>query len=145
MALERLKDERGFTLMEILIVMVILAILAGIALSTLTGNRANARDSEAKQNAGSMMVHVESCFVETEDYGKCETGDPLLGDTKMAEGTGPGQTRVVSDGPRDYAIESMSRTGNVFRLIKTAGSKPVRSCRIAVGGEPGGCRADSTW
>src|ERR671911_140318 len=85
----RLKDERGFTF---------LGILAGIALSMLKGNRTNAIDSEAKQNAGSMMAHVESCFTETEDYGDCETGDPLLGETKIAEGTGPGQTRVAVDG-----------------------------------------------
>ena len=143
--LQRLKDERGFTLMEILIVMVVLAVLAGIALSTLTGNRTNAHDSAAKQNAGSMMAHVESCFAETEDYGLCETGDPLLGDTKLAEGTGPGQTRVVSDGVHDYSIESMSKTGNVFRLVKTAGHKPVRSCNVAPGGDAGGCGADSTW
>ena len=145
MLLQRLRDERGFTLMEILIVMVILAILAGIAVSTLKGNRTTAQDSSAKQNAGAMMAHVESCFTETEDYGQCETGDLLLGDTKMAEGTGPGQTRVVSDGPHDYSIEAMSKTGNVFRLVKTAGDKPVRSCRVAVGAERGGCGSDSSW
>ncbi len=140
----RLKDDRGFTFMEILIVMVILAILAGIALTMLKGNRTNAIDSEAKQNAGSMMAHVESCFTETEDYGECETGDVLLGDTKMAEGAGPGQTRVMSDGPHDYVIEAMSRTGNVYRLVKVAGQKPTRSCSVTPGGEAGGC-ANSAW
>ena len=143
--LQRLKDERGFTLMEILIVMVILAILAGIALSTLKGNRTNAHDSAAKQNAGSMMAHVESCFVETEDYGLCETGDPLLGDTKLPEGSGPGQTRVLSDGARDYSVEATSKSGNVFRLVKTAGQKPVRSCSVDPHAERGGCGADSSW
>lgn len=140
----RLKDERGFTFMEILVVMLILGILAGIALTMLKGNRTNAIDSEAKQNAGSMMAHVESCFTETEDYGECETGDKLLVDTKMAEGAGPGQTRVLSDGPHDYVIESMSRSGNVFRLVKVAGQKPTRSCSVKPGGESGGC-LNSAW
>ena len=140
----RLRDERGFTFMEILVVMVILAILAGIALTMLKGNRTNAIDSEAKQNAGSMMAHVESCFVETEDYGDCETGDPLLGKTHMAEGAGPGQTRALSDGPRDYVIEAMSRSGNTFRLVKVAGQKPTRSCSVKPGGEGGGCN-NSAW
>ena len=141
---ERLKDERGFTFMEMLIVMVIIGILAGIAMTMLKGNRTNAIDSEAKQNAGSMMAHVESCFTETEDYGACETGDPLLGDTKIAEGAGPGQTRVISDGPHDYVIESVSRSGNTFRLVKVAGQKPTRSCTVKPGGEGGGCNS-STW
>src|SRR3712207_9294814 len=90
--------------------MMILGILAAIAIPMLTGNRANATDSEAKMNAGSMQTHVETCFAETEDYGKCETGDPDLGDTKISIGAGPGQTRVSSDGPRDFMIEATSRS-----------------------------------
>jgi type IV pilus assembly protein PilA len=140
----RLSDERGFTFMELMIVMVIIGILAGIAMTMLKGNRTNAVDSEAKQNAGSMMAHVESCFTETEDYGQCETGDPLLGDTKMAEGAGPGQTRVMSDGPHDYVIESVSRSGNTFRLVKVQALKPTRSCTVKPGGEGGGCN-NSAW
>src|SRR5688500_13419560 len=140
----RLKDERGFTFIEILVVMVILAILAGIALSMLKGNRANATDAEAKQNARSLMAHVESCFAETEDYGQCESGDVLLGDTSMPLGAGPGQTRALSDGPRDYVIEATSRTGNVFRLVKVDGRRPTRSCSVPPGGESGGC-LNSTW
>src|SRR3712207_2413267 len=96
-------------------------------------------------NAGSMQTHVETCFAETEDYGKCETGDPDLGDTKISIGAGPGQTRVSSDGPRDFMIEATSRTGAVFRLVKIAGATPVKSCTVPPGAERGGCRGDSSW
>ena len=145
MVRQRLKDERGFSLFEVMIVAVIIGILAAIALPMITGNQTKAQDSEAKFNAGSMQSHVESCFVETEDYSDCETGDPLLPETGLPHGTGPGQVRMVSDGPRDYSIEAMSRSGNVFRLVRIAGSKPTRSCLVPPGNERGGCKSDSTW
>ena len=143
--LQRLKDERGFTLFEVLIVTVIIGILAAIALPMITGSQSKAQDSEAKFNAGSMLAHVESCFVATDDYGECETGDHELGETGLSLGTGPGQTRVTSDGSKDFSIEAMSRSGNVFRLVKIAGDKPTRSCLVPPGNERGGCRSDSTW
>lgn len=133
----RLADQRGFTLFEVLIVMVILAILAAIALAQLKPNEANAQDSDAKMTAGSMHAHVESCFVETEDYGRCETGDSALGETRMPIGAGPGQVRVDSKGPLDYVIAARSRSGTTFFLVKAAGDKPTRTCDR----DFGGCRS----
>jgi prepilin-type N-terminal cleavage/methylation domain-containing protein len=141
----RLTNEDGFTFIELLVVMVIIGILAAIALSVFNGQTTKAQDSEAKMNAGSMQAHVESCYVETEDYGECETGDPGLSDTRMPEGTGPAQTTVNSNGPRDYVIASTSRSGNVFRLVKLKGEKPNRSCSVSAHGERGGCHDDSSW
>ena len=142
--MRRLHEEQGFTLLELLVVMLIIGILAAIAVPLFSQSKAKGQDSEAKMHAGSMHAHVESCFVETEDYSKCETADGTL-ETHMAEGAGPGQTRMVSPGPRDYTIEAKSRSGNVYRLIKVGGARPIRSCEVVPGGDRGGCSADSTW
>jgi type IV pilus assembly protein PilA len=142
---QRLKDSQGFTLLEVLVVMLIIGILAAIALPVFLGQNTKAKDSEAKMNVGTMQTHVESCFTATENYGLCETGDSDLGDTKMPIGTGTGQTQVASDGPRDFTIESVSASGNTFRLVKVAGHKPNKSCSVPPGGDRGGCQPDSTW
>ncbi len=141
----RLSDEQGFTLLEILIVTVLIGALAAIALATLDGKRASAQDSEAKMNVGSMHAHVESCFVDAQDYRDCETGDVKLGITGIAEGSGPGRTRVTSNGSRDFVIRAISRSGNTFRLIRNRGAAVDRVCSVPRRGDRGGCRPDDTW
>ena len=136
----RSSAQEGFTYIELLVVMLILGILAAIALVQLQPNKAAAQDSDAKMSAGTMHAHVETCFVETEDYGECETGDEGLGRTRMPEGMGPGQVSVESTGPRDYTITARSRSGTTFFLVKAAGGAPQRVCDR----DHGGCRG-SVW
>jgi prepilin-type N-terminal cleavage/methylation domain-containing protein len=145
MLAKRLNDDRGFTFIEVLVVMLIIGILAAIALSMLDGNRASAMDSEAKMNAGSMHRHVESCFTETEDYRECETGDPGMSDVRMPIGDDPGETEVTAQGSRGYRIVALSRTENVFRLVKVNGARAERSCSVGPPGKPGGCKNDPAW
>lgn len=132
----RLTDERGFTFVEVLVVMLILGILAGIAVSQLKPNEANAQDADAKMAVSSMHAHVQSCFVETEDYGVCESSDPLLGDSKLPVGSGVGQVRADSKSAHEVTIAARSRSGTTFFLIKAAGKDASRTCDR----DYGGCR-----
>ena len=126
-------------------VTMIIAILAAIAITQLMPKKALAQDSEAKMNAGSMYAHVESCAVDTDDYRECETGDPALGNTGLAIGSAPGETKATSDGPRAFRIEAVSRSGNVFMVIREAGQNTSRrECTVPAGQDPAGCK-NGAW
>ncbi len=61
--------SKGFTLIEILVVIAIIGILASIVLTSLGGARAKANDAKAQAELSSMRGQSEVFFGEYHDYG----------------------------------------------------------------------------
>ncbi|HDL20338.1 MAG TPA: prepilin-type N-terminal cleavage/methylation domain-containing protein [Nitrospirae bacterium] len=69
----RFNKDRGFTLIEVLLVVVILGILAAIAIPAYTGYMRNAKRTEAKTNIQSLRLLLEQYFSENARY--CPAAD----------------------------------------------------------------------
>ena len=67
--LSMLKSKKGFTLIELMIVVAIIGILAAIAIPNFLKFQAKSKQSEAKTNLGAIYVGQTSFFGDTGGYG----------------------------------------------------------------------------
>jgi prepilin-type N-terminal cleavage/methylation domain-containing protein len=62
------KQSKGFTIVELLIVIVIIGILATLVIVTFTGIQQKARDSQRQTDIGALNSHVTAYYAETGTY-----------------------------------------------------------------------------
>lgn len=84
------KGQKGFTLIELMIVVAIIGILAAIAIPNFLRYQAKSRQSEAKTNLGGIFVAETSYFGEQSRYGSFgEIGYALAGTSNRYVYAGP--------------------------------------------------------
>ncbi len=62
------KNENGFTLIELMIVVAIIGILAAIAIPNFMNYQCKAKQAEAKSNLGNIRTMEEAYFAENDTY-----------------------------------------------------------------------------
>jgi prepilin-type N-terminal cleavage/methylation domain-containing protein len=63
-----LRDERGFTLIEILVVIIVISILSTLALSAYIGYRDRAHNAAAQENIHRIVPSIQGYFVDHDSY-----------------------------------------------------------------------------
>jgi type II secretion system protein G len=81
------KSVKGFTIVELLIVIVIIAVLAAISVVAYTGTQGRARDSERKSELSNIMKALELYRVDNGGYPRCDTDGAYVAGGSLSSGT----------------------------------------------------------
>jgi prepilin-type N-terminal cleavage/methylation domain-containing protein len=111
----------GFTLVELLIVIVIVGLIAAVAMTVFLGYARDARAAEAKAIAGSVLKALEGCAQARGSGGACSRAD-------IAQRASIDTTGLTGDGR--WAIGTAD-------LAVGSGAVPTLSGTVTVSGVPG--------
>jgi len=138
---ERSNGESGFTLVELLVVMLILGLLAAIAIPSFFNQRDKAKDADAKASVRTAQTAMETYATDNDGSylnattARLQTIEPTLSDA-------PNPVVVNSAGAKDYSVTVKSDTNTTFTIARSAAGSTTLTCAPV---ETGGCPVGGDW
>jgi len=125
--------KSGFTLVELMVVAVIVAILAAVAIPLMTGNRQRAMATEAEAGLGTMRTALRAMYAQTGAYNKDLDGNAIA--AGAASTAIPGINAGDLDGKYfDDAAYSISAVGAATYTLTANGANSTTADRADVSG-----------
>lgn len=126
-----LKTKSGFTIVELLIVIVVIGILAAITVVAFNGIQNRANDVAVKNDLKNIATKAELFRVDNDRYPSFtgEIESMTFKASKPAYALNPTTatniTFCYADQGKDYATISLSKSGKIFYILGSSGSRVV--------------------
>jgi type IV pilus assembly protein PilA len=124
---EHRQDEGGFTLIELMVVVLIIAILIAIAIPTFLGARKSAQDRAAQADLRNALTALRVGYNDTQDYqaagAELASIEPSLTYNSAGGSSGPSNIAWSTTGPAPVTsagLAALAADGTCWQLYDTA-------------------------
>jgi prepilin-type N-terminal cleavage/methylation domain-containing protein len=134
-------EERGLTLVELLVVLIIIGLLAAIVIAAFANQQDKAHDADAKTHARSAQTAMESFYVDMKTYAGVTRADLEEQQTSLKDAS---NLAIVTANSNEYELEIASDSTNpvTFRVHRLPTGTIERTCSPA---STGGCQPGGVW